>query len=251
MVGRLHQGRHLRLLGHREVIRLALALAAALVALVPRGTWADSTITTTLPVQGKAYNAAPIRENFQAAANDINALQRLNAGASAPASPGLGTMWLDTSATPYLLKTWSVSGSQWVTVAAYNQVTALWMPPIGGGVIPSITSAATTNLGSTPAAAVNVTGNQSIASFGSSVPEGQVKFVTFTGSPTLVYNATFMILPGAVNLSVTPGESALAVSLGSGRWRVAFIGDVTNCGLFTSSESGCVAASGRIMKVAL
>lgn len=225
------------------MIRLALALAVALLAVVPRGTaWATSTIDTGVPAQGP-YNAAPIRDNFGAAANDINGLQSLNAGVTAPASPGLGRLWLDTSTTPYYLKTWSVAGSQWVTIAAFNQTTSQWMPPVGGGVIPSIISAATTNLASTPVAAINITGNQSIASFGT-VQEGQVKFLTFTGAPTIVYNSTFMILPGAVNITVTPGQTAIAVSLGAGKWRVSFTGAVTNCGLFTSIANGCVPASG-------
>lgn len=230
--------------------RVALALSAALLALVPCGTEAASSINTTLPVQGAPFNAAPIRQNFQAAANDINALQSLNAGASAPASPGLGTMWLDTSSTPYLLKTWSVAGSQWVTIAGYNQTTALWMPPVGGGTIPSITSAATTNLASSPAAAVSITGNQAIASFGT-VPEGQVKFLAFTGSASLVYNATYMILPGAANITMSPGSTAIAISLGGGRWRI----DTSDMNGPSSGEDGAVAlfsgTTGKMLKTGI
>lgn len=224
------------------MIRLVLALAAAVIALVPRGTAAGtSSINTTLPAAGP-YNPAPIRDNFGAASNDINALGSLNAGATAPSSPNLGRMWLDTSAVPYLLKTWSVAGSQWVTVAAYNQTTALWMPPVGGGVIPSITSAATTNLGSVPQAAVNITGNQSIASLGT-VSEGVVKFLTFTGSAVLVYNPTYLILPGAANLTMAPGQMATAWSLGAGKWRVAVVGGNT-IGPTTSTNNEFAVYSG-------
>lgn len=219
-------------------------LLAGMLGVVPRGTaWADSTIVTTSPVQGVPYNAAPIRDNFGAAANDINALQRLNAGDTEPALPKLGNLWLDTSTTPYVLKIRSAAGSQWVPVASFNNAAAQWIPPVGGGTIPSIVSAATTNLAAYQQAAVNITGNQSIASFGT-VAEGQVRFLTFAGSPTLVYNATYLILPGGANITLTPGTSAVAVSLGAGRWRLLSIGDVTNCGLFTSIANGCVPASG-------
>lgn len=225
-------------------MRLIVAVLIILAALtVPHGTNAASSINTALPLQGHPYDAAPIRQNFGAAANDINALQSLNAGVDEPPAPSLGTSWLDTSATPYVLKTWSPAGNQWVATAAFNPTTSQWIPPVGGGTIPSIISAATTNLGSTAAAALNITGNQSIAAFGT-VQEGQIKFLTFTGSATLIYNPTFMILPGAANISVTPGQTAVAISLGAGKWRVAFNGNVTSCGLFTSTVDGCVPASG-------
>lgn len=202
------------------MIRIVLAFVAGMLLFVPRGTEAASSIDVTQPAQGAPYNAAPIRQNFQDAANDINALQSMNAGTTAPASPSLGTRWLDTSGTPYVLKIWSSAGSQWVAVAAFNNSTAQWIPPIGGGTIPSITSAATTDLGSVRQATVSVTGNQSIASFGSNVPVGQIKVVTFTGTPTIVYNATYMITSTGSNLSISAGQSAVAISLGGGAWRV-------------------------------
>lgn len=221
-----------------------LLFAALAVSLAAHAASAQSTIDTTLPVQGKAYNAAPIRQNFTAAANDINALVRMSAGATAPSSPVTGRLWLDTSsATTYTLKMYVSGSASWLPVAALNVSAGLWAPPVGGGTIPSLTSASTTNLGSVPQAAINITGSQAIASFGSSAPEGQVKFLVFTGSPQLIYNATFMILPGSANLVLSAGETAIALSLGGGRWRVGF-SDITACGLFTSIAAGCVPASG-------
>lgn len=209
------------------MIRLALALAAALIALVPRGTdAASSTIITSQPVQGVPYSAGPIRDNFGRAASDINALGSWNAGATPPSAPGLGSSWLDTTSTPFILKTWSVAGSQWVPIAAYNQTSSQWIPPIGGGTFPSITSAATTNLGSVSQAGVYVTGNQSIASFGSTTPAGQMKLISFTGSPTLVYNSSFMIIPAKANVTLSPGDSIIAVSLGGGAWIIWPTGNV-------------------------
>lgn len=228
--------------------RLVLALAAVLIGLVPRGTEAASTIDPTLPVQGVPYNAAPIRDNFGAAANDINALLRMNSAASPPSSPALGTLWLQTplSGTTYTQKLWDAVASAWVTVAALESTTGLWVPPVGGGTIPSIISAGTTNLGSVPQAAIFVTGNQTIASFGSSVPAGQMKFIVFTSTPTLVYNSTYLILPSGANTAVSVGQTAVALSLGGGRWQViaGTIPGTTGCTLFSATTDGCVPAAG-------
>lgn len=204
-------------------MRRLLFLLLALLALIPmRPAAATSTIDTTLPQQGVPYNAAPIRENFGAAANDINALQRLNAGPTAPSAPTLGTLWLQTpqSGTTYYLKMWVPSANSWLTVGALDATSGQWEPPVGGGTLPNITSAATTDLGTVPNSALNVTGSQTIASFGATAPAGQWKLVIFTAAPTLVYNATYMILPGATNLTLGPGQSIIALSLGGGRWYV-------------------------------
>lgn len=230
-------------------MRRWLALALLFAVLVPRGTEAASSIDPTLPIQGVPYNAAPIRQNFENAANDINSLQSLARGASAPSNPATGRLWLQTpsSGTTYTLKVYLSTTHAWTTIATVDSATGIWQPPVGGGDIPSVTSATTTNLGSVVQAAVNVTGNQSIASFGSSVPEGQIKFITFTGSPTLVYNATFLQLPSGATTSVSPGQTAVALSLGGGSWRVLFgtiPGAETGCTLFSDTTNGCVPASG-------
>lgn len=230
------------------IARLLLAVVAILLAAQP--ILAQSTIDTALPAQGAPFNAAPIRQNFTAAANDINALVRMSAGSTAPSSPVTGRLWLDTSsATIYTLKMYVSGSAAWLPIASMNVSAGIWTPPVGGGTIPSLTSASTVNLGSVPQAAINITGSQSIASFGSSAPEGALKFLVFTGSPQLIYNATFMILPGAANVTVSPGQTAIALSLGSGRWRVGF-GDLTDCGLATLSATGCVKPDGVTTTIA-
>lgn len=190
--------------------------------LIPRGI-AASTINPNLPPLGQPYNPAPIQRNFQAAITDVNGLQSMNAGPSAPSAPGLGTLWLNTGVTPYRLSTWDPTTATWVPMAALSASTGQWIPPVGGGTPPSIVSAATTDLGSVPNAAVTVTGSQVIASFGSSTPAGVLKFLTFTGAPTLRYNASLMILPNNTDLVLGAGESTIAVSLGAGAWQVTNI----------------------------
>src|SRR3954451_7578714 len=55
--------------------RLLLAAAFMIGGVV--SAWAGSTIDPTKPVSGLPYTSAPIRNNFQALINDINALQQL------------------------------------------------------------------------------------------------------------------------------------------------------------------------------
>lgn len=234
--------------------RAALAFGLALLAgfHVEPAAAQVSTIDATKPVQGAPYNAAPIRDNFTAAAADINRLLRMSSGATAPSSPVTGQLWLDTSsATTYTLKIWISGSSAWLPVAALNVSAGIWAPPVGGGTIPSLTSASTVNLGSVPQAAINITGSQSIASFGSSVPEGVVKFLVFTGAPTLVYNATFMILPGGGNIALSAGDTAIALSLGGGRWRVGFgeIGSGAGLLVVTPTDRGATVAVGGTAQV--
>ncbi len=204
--------------------RLTLRLVAFMLGLsVALPCWASS-INTTQPQQGVPYNAAPIRQNFGAAASDINALASMNAGASPPSAPVSGTLWLKTpsSGTTWTLNIWNAPATAWVPIAAIDAAAGVWMPPIGGGAIPSLVSASTTDLGSVPQAVINITGSQTIASFGASTPPGQAKFLVFGASPTLVQNATFMRLPGGNNLTPQPNDTAIAISLGGGQWRVVF-----------------------------
>jgi hypothetical protein len=81
----------------------------------------------------------------------------------------------------------------------------------------SITAATTTDIGGATTPRVVVTGNTGITSFGSQ--PNRLRIVRFTGTPTITYNATSMILPGATNLSVTAGAIMMFASDASGNWR--------------------------------
>lgn len=203
--------------------RIFGAIVLGLMVLVPRGTNADSSINTALPAQGP-YNAAPIRQNFGAAASDITALQRMNAGATAPASPVLGQLWLETPTgeTTYKLKVWDNRTSVWVIVAYFDSLNSLWISPVGGGLPQTILSADTTDLGTYPNTVLTVTGAGPILSFGTTSPAGTIKVLSFSGVTTLTQNATSMILPGAANITTAAGDMAIAVALGSGNWQVMF-----------------------------
>ena len=195
---------------------------------------AASSIDPTIPPQGAPYAPGPIRGNFGHAISDINALQTLNAGASAPSNPTLGYLWLQTpqNATVYNLKFWD--GAAWLPVASLDTVTHTWMPPVGGGVLPNVLSATTTDLGSVPQASLYVTGNNAIQAFGSTSPAGAVKLIIFTGTPTVIDNPASMILPGAANITQAIGDTAIALHLGGGNWQVLFNSRVSGGG-----GSGC------------
>jgi hypothetical protein len=197
--------------------RFALFLLSAL--LLCGEVRAASTIDPTKPVQGQPYNASPIRQNFGNAANDINALQSMNAGASPPSSPAPGTFWLNTTdATTYVVNLWN--GAAWITLGSIDVFNNVWMPPIGGGLLPSLLSAATTDLGSVPQATLYITGANSIFSFGSTAPAGTIKYLIFNGAATLIEDAVAMVLPGAANITAVPGDFVVALALGSGDWQV-------------------------------
>ncbi len=182
-----------------------------------------STIDPDLPANGTPYNPAPIRENFVAAASDIAALENLNAGDSAPSSPVLGTLWLDSSAgTTYTLRIWNDRQSQWVTIADLDSLNSLWIPPVGGGEPVSLLADDTTDLGAYPQTVETITGAGPIYSFGTTSPAGIVKVLTFTGATNIVYNATSMLLPGGADINTLADDMAIAVALGAGNWQVLF-----------------------------
>jgi len=82
----------------------------------------------------------------------------------------------------------------------------------------TLVAATTTDLGTVPGRYISVTGNTTITGFGT-IKSGTIKYLKFTGTPTITYNATSMILPGAVSIVATAGDTALFVSEGSGNWR--------------------------------
>jgi hypothetical protein len=205
-------------------MKLATAFALIFVMAVCASAHAASSINTTQPVQGVPYNAAPIRQNFGDAASDINALQSMNAGPTAPANPSLGTLWLNTpqNATTYILNIWDNRQSLWLPIAYLDSLNNIWMTNVGGGLPTSLLAQDTTDLGSAPQALITITGAGPVYSFGTSAPPGIVKFLSFTGATQLVYNSTSLILPGGSTITTSAGDMALATALGSGNWQVFY-----------------------------
>lgn len=144
-------------------------------------------------------------------------------GTSAPVTDCLGVtipgqLFYDTSdATNKYFKVWD--GASPITAFAIDATLHELVPQVAGGTQPTLTAASTTDLGATPHATVFVGGATTINSFGSSAPIGTLKFLTFTGAPTITYNATSMILPGGTSLTASAGDTWTVEHLGSGNWR--------------------------------
>lgn len=135
------------------------------------------------------------------------------------------------------------SFKDWSTSAASNQPTSSTV--IGSGLAPNFqqlqatlrkelgsrsggsTASSTVDLGSVDDGTVlinHLSGTVAISSFGT-VGAGIKKLVTFnvtSGTLTLTYNATSMILPSGADIQIANGDSLIVESLGSGNWKVHF-----------------------------
>lgn len=80
-----------------------------------------------------------------------------------------------------------------------------------------IASATTTDIGAATGEFVDVTGTTTIIGLGT-IGAGISRTVRFTGSLTLTYNASSLILPGNANIQTAAGDIAFFRSLGSGNW---------------------------------
>ncbi len=94
----------------------------------------------------------------------------------------------------------------------------------------TIASATTTDIGTKESGQLTVTGTTTITGFGT-VSAGICKWVTFASVLLLTYNATSMILPGALSISTAAGDVAFMQSLGSGNWK---------CLSYTKANGGAV-----------
>jgi hypothetical protein len=154
--------------------------------------------------------------------NDINALQSCNQGVTPPSNPSPGACWLDTSGvTVYSLKWFDGRGNAWLLAATLDTVNNIWEPPVGGGLLPTLLSAATTDLGSVPQASVHIAGNNPIQSFGATAPPGTIKFIVFDGAATLVHTPN-VLHTGGSNITQAPGDTAIALQISQGDWKIVF-----------------------------
>jgi len=144
------------------------------------------------------------------------AINSMHSGTSRPAYAAAGTMWRDTTGSPELIKLYN--GTNDLVLGAVDATSHIWMPTIGGG-IANIASSATTNLGSSNAGYLTITGTITITSFGSSAPVGAWKAIKFAGALTLT-NSANLALPTNASILTVANDQALAVHLGSGAWVV-------------------------------
>ena len=84
----------------------------------------------------------------------------------------------------------------------------------------TIGSAATTDLGAVVQAGITVSGSATITSFGPTAPTGTIKYLLFSGTATLTYNSTSLIIPGGVSVTAAVDDFAVVEALGGGNWIV-------------------------------
>ncbi len=101
----------------------------------------------------------------------------------------------------------------------------------------NVASAPTTVLATATGHVAAVTGSTSITSFGAASTLAPIYLVKFTGSLTLVYNATSMILPGSASIQTQAGDACIAQYLGSSNWQV-LIYDANTPTVFTVGKPG-------------
>lgn len=107
----------------------------------------------------------------------------------------------------------------------------------------NIASASTVDLTAATGFYVEITGTTPITSFGT-MGAGISKLLKFTGDLTLTYHATSMLLPTSASIAVGAGDTALAVSLGSGNWQILFYQRASGLSLTFPSLVGYFAGNG-------
>ncbi len=101
-------------------------IAAAMVWALASPAFAASTIDTTQPRTNGPLLSINTRNNFIAAANDINNILGKFGANSAPASPSVLQDWVNESSTPWVWQIWD--GVAWVQVGTINASTHLFSP---------------------------------------------------------------------------------------------------------------------------
>jgi hypothetical protein len=86
------------------------------------------------------------------------------------------------------------------------------------------------DLGAQASRNLRITGTTTITSFGTAA-SGITRKLRFAGALTLTHNAGSLILPGGANVITAAGDTAEAVSLGSGNWVVVDFQSATTAGM--------------------
>lgn len=150
----------------------------------------------------------------------FKSLASCNKGPTAPANVAAGVVdglcWIDDSGSPWLKKRY-VNGA-WVVEGALDDANGLFVGVLGGGQA-SVASASTTDLGSVPQANVTVTGTTGISSFGSTAPDGTIKFIRFDNALIITHSSSLKV-PAGYPLTTAADDRAIVTYLGTGAWEI-------------------------------
>ncbi len=231
------------------MLKRLIATAALVLALVApaRANQSNTWSPTTGTVSG-----LQLTSNYN---NAFSALQSCNSGATAPtndqtAAAVKGQCWLNTSTTPNTVQMYD--GASWTTLGWLDTTNHFWIANNGGNT-GTIASATTTDLGTVQNPVLSVTGTTTITSFGTTALAGTQKFLNFTGVLTLTHNATSLILPNnGLNITTAAGDTAIAVALGGGNWRVVAYQSASGQALSANANiTASIAFTGVISPTAL
>jgi hypothetical protein len=194
--------------------------------------------------------------------NALAALGSRMKGPNAPPAPIAGMIWVDDdtpSATVWTVKQYD--GADWIDLGRLDITANIYIPSEGVIAWADVASAATVDLGAQASRNLRITGTTTISSFGTAA-SGVRRELRFAGALTLT-NSGSLILPGGANITTAAGDTATAISLGSGSWVVVdfqpaagYVGGglITNSSLTieTASLLGRVGAgTGAIQRIPL
>lgn len=144
----------------------------------------------------------------------MTSLLKSHKGSAAPAWLPAGGLWIDDSATPWLLKVKKASGS--LTLGRIDATNDRVI--FEGSKAADIASASSIDIGAATGDLVHITGTTTITALGTA-NQGTERTLVFDGVLTFTHNGTSLILPGAANITTAAGDVARMRSEGSGNWR--------------------------------
>lgn len=157
---------------------------------------------------------------FRADINNMSqAIVSQNSSATAPSPSFAYQTWNDSTAEAFKIR--NAANTAWLTLWTYDQANDLFRIDFDKGA--DIASATTTDIGAATGNYVVVTGTTTITGLGT-IKAGTHRWVRFSGILTLTHNATSLILPGGADITTAAGDVMLAISEGSGNWRVPIYG---------------------------
>lgn len=166
-----------------------------------------------------------------------NAVESQHSGSTRPSYAQAGIRWLNTSSSAWGVYTYD--GTNDIYEGTFDSTNHIWQPVIGGGVS-SLSSAATTDLGSVPGARITINGSVTITSFGSTAGVGQVKILTFGASLTVTNNSNIFSPTGA-NIAVSQNDQMVVQCTAAGQWAIV---------AYTPANTGTSRFSGELIHFA-
>lgn len=169
---------------------------------------------------GAAYNWGPGTKNIYCGPIGavFTSLIKTHKGSAAPAWLPPGALWVDDSASPWLLKIKKTSGS--VTLGRVDATNGRFISEAVKAA--DIASASVLDLGAATGDYIHITGTTGITELGTA-DAGIERTLVFDGALVLTHHATKLILPGGVNITTAAGDAARFRSEGGNSWKcVAF-----------------------------